>query len=726
MSSDREETLEAIAVETIYESDDASFAVIVFERSNRSGASAHFTGVGPLAGVRPGETLSLYGRFQEHPRHGVRFRVSSYAPILPSTVEGIERFLASGLIPGVGPARAKKIVERFGVKALEIAANQSVRLREIPGIGEALAQSISAVVREHRGEADALAFLHSLGLGPAHARALLERFGVGVAAKIRENPYRLIDELRGFGFITADKIASALGIERDDPRRVKSVALYLLGRAADSGHSFLHREELERDAQDYHVTPDLLGPAIDALVAARLLIVEDDAVYPPPLYYAERAVAEKLAQLAAKKPAARGLERAQPVIERSGLAPAQKGAVELSLREGVFILTGGPGTGKTTTVRAIVEAHEALERRVLLAAPTGRAAKRMSEATGHEAKTIHRLLEWNPLTGRFNRDAEAPLDAETILIDEASMLDLRLGERLLDAIPLATTVIFIGDVDQLPPIAPGQVLRAMISSGRFAMVELREVFRQAAESAIVRGAHQVLRAEPPSSSPPGATGRGDLFVIHADEVEHALGVLKATLKRMREVYGIDPALDCQVLSPMRRGPLGVNALNELLRDELNPREALAPMTTSQDELFGMRAGDKVMQLKNDYERDIYNGDLGFVRRAEAGRLFVDFDGREVQLGAEQMDALSLAYASTVHKVQGSEFDAVIILLHPSHYLLLDRAMLYTALTRAKRLAVLIGDRQSIEKAARNARAREVNDRLALRLIEGKPMAEGPR
>lgn len=706
----RDETLEAIAVEKLFESDDAAFAVIVFERSSRAGESAYFTGVGAIAGIHPGETLSLQGRFQEHARHGKRFRVSSYTPILPSTEAGIERFLSSGLIPGVGPSRAKKIVERFGIKALEIAANQSVRLREIPGIGEALAQSIATVVRERRGEADALSFLHSLGLGPAQARALLERFGVSVAAKIRENPYRLMDELRGFGFITADKIAAGLGIERDDPRRVRSAALYLLGKAADSGHSFLHREELERDVEEYEITPALLDPAIKALVAAKLLIVEDDAVYPPPLFFAERVVAAKLAQLAAARPRARGLERADPIIARSGLSPAQKSAVELSLREGLFILTGGPGTGKTTTVRAIVEAHEALDRRVLLAAPTGRAAKRMSEATDREAKTIHRLLEWNPLTGRFNRDAENPLDAETLLIDEASMLDLRLGERLLDAIPGSTTVIFIGDIDQLPPIAPGQVLRAMITSERVAKVELREVFRQAEASAIVRGAHQVLRAEPPSSSPPGATGSGDLFVIHAHEVDHALGVLKATLRRMREVYAIDPETGCQVLSPMRRGPLGVNALNELLREELNPSDGGA-------ELFGMRVGDKVMQLKNDYERDIYNGDLGFVRRAEAGRIFVDFDGREVQLGPDQLDALSLAYASTVHKVQGSEFEAVIILLHPGHYLLLDRAMLYTALTRAKRLAVLIGDRQSIEMAVRSARAREVNGRLALRLIE---------
>jgi exodeoxyribonuclease V alpha subunit len=373
------------------------------------------------------------------------------------------------------------------------------------------------------------------------------------------------------------------------------------------------------------------------------------------------------------------------------------------------VLTGGPGTGKTTTVRAIVQAHGALDRSVALCAPTGRAAKRLSEAAGVEAKTIHRLLEWNPATGRFNRDRRSPLEADLILVDEASMLDVRLASQLFAAIAPSATLVLVGDIDQLPPVGPGQPLRDLIASGICKTVRLHEVFRQAQQSAIVRGAHSVLEGVLPEPTPPGTRGDGDLFLIAATDPEMIIERVVQALRRMSVAYGLDPIVDVQVMTPMRRGPLGTNRLNEVLQEAFNPREPQEAAPT----LF--RSGDKVMQLRNDYEKEVYNGDLGEVHRVEGGVTYVRFDGREVQYSADDLDDITLAYACTVHKVQGSEFPAAVIVLHNAHFMLLNRALLYTALTRAKKLAVLLGDPRAMARAARNAHSYETNSKLLDRL-----------
>jgi exodeoxyribonuclease V alpha subunit len=702
------ESFEVVVEDVVFRSEDSGFTVVRCSRTSRSGDEAVFTAVGDLGDVSPGETLSLHGRFTTHPRHGARFRVESFAPVIPSSVDGMRRYLASGAIEGIGPALADRLVQHFGPKTMDVITTQSRRLTEVAGIGAKRAESIAGALRERRSEAESLAFLHGLGLGPATARRVLKRYGRDAARVVRDDPYLVAEQVPGIGFRTADALGSSLGIERDDPRRAAGAALHLLGKAADEGQSFLTRTELVTRGEGLAVPAQPVLDAIESLGARGLVVTDDEAVYPPPIHQAELAVAASVKRLLEN--AARRAPT-KPYDAEVSLSATQSQAVDESLHHGLFLLTGGPGTGKTTTVRAIVRAHEALDRRVLLAAPTGRAAKRLSEATGREAKTIHRLLEWNPLTGRFNRDARAPLDAETVLVDETSMLDVRLAARFFDAIADATKVIFVGDIDQLPPVGPGQVLRALVESGICPTVHLREVFRQAQESAIVRGAHAILRGEGPRPTPGGARGRGDLYLVAANEPDAVYARIEKTLTRMEAVYGIDPKSACQVLSPMRRGPFGTDALNDLLRERLNPPRG-------GDEGYGFRAGDKVMQLKNDYEREVFNGDLGFVARITAGRVFVDFEGREVQYSSEQLDALSLAYASTVHKVQGSEFDAVITVLHPSHYVLLDRAMLYTALTRARTLAVLVGDPRAVEMAVKNARKNTANSRLTERLLAG--------
>jgi exodeoxyribonuclease V alpha subunit len=713
----REASAEVVVEDVLYRSPDGRYAVVRAHRASKPDGEG-LVAVGDLGQVAIGETLRLRGRFAVHPVYGERFRVESFTPVVPETRDGIARYLGSGLVPGIGKAMAERLVARFGERTLEVIATQSQKLREVPGIGAKRAADIADAVRSRRVEAELLSFLHGLGLGPAAARRILRRFGGDAAREVRENPYLVAERVPGIGFRTADRIAAALGIGRDDPRRAAGAVLHLLAKGADEGHVYATLAELERGAEGLDVPAARLPQAIAELALEGLLVDDEGRLYAPTLYEAERATAKRLAALARPRTLPAGWERAIAGARDDSLSEDQWRAVGASLEAGLMVLTGGPGTGKTTAVRALLGAHRALGRRILLCAPTGRAAKRLTETAGVEAKTIHRLLEWNPATGRFKRDAETPLDAETVLVDEASMLDLWLAKRLLEAIPERSNLVLVGDVDQLPPVGAGQVLRELLASGVGRAVRLTRIFRQAEASAIVLGAHRILEGDLPEPTPAGQKGAGDLFFVAREEPAPTVEALLGLLRRVGPAYGLDPRWDVQVLSPMRRGPLGVDALNLLLQAELNPGsrpEGDPPKDAARTS--ALRAGDKVMQLQNDYDRDVYNGDVGEVAHVEGGITYVRFDGREVQYPADDLDALGLAYASTVHKVQGSEFPAVIVVMHGAHHLLLSRALLYTAVTRGKRLVVLLGDPKAFARAARNAETTAARSHLRARLVE---------
>jgi exodeoxyribonuclease V alpha subunit len=701
----REIELTVTVEEVIYRSADQRFAVL---RASVEGAPQVITLVGPLGSVSPGDPIAVHGRPERHATFGERIVVTSFTPVTPQTREGIRRYLGSGRVPGVGPAIADRIVDKFGERTLEVISTQSSRLREVSGIGLKTATKITDAVRAHAADAQVFSFLHGLGIGNALSQRIVSRYKADTVRVVREEPYRVAEEVRGVGFLTADRIGRQLGYTLDDPRRAAGAVLHLLGRGADEGNVYLPRELLVEQAQALEVPHERANEAIDMLHARGMVIIDGDAVYAPPLYSAEVSAARKL-QALAEHP--NTLPPAIPEALLEGLAPAQRDAVRASFVHRLYVLTGGPGTGKTTTVRALVAAQRAQHKRVLLCAPTGRAAKRLSEATGAEAATIHRALEYNPKSGAFQRNADLPLEADVVLVDEASMLDLVLGERLLSALSKTASLVLVGDVDQLPPIGAGPLLRELISSNACPVIRLTVIFRQAQRSAIVRAAHAILSGERPEPTAPGERGEGDYFFIRATDPESAQRKLLETLTRAEAAYGLDPKRDVQVLTPMRKGPLGIERLNHLIQTALNPGPGEAGM---------MRPGDKVMQLRNDYDREVFNGDLGEIEHVSADVTLARMSGRSVPYDRDAREALSLAYACTVHKVQGSEFPAIVVLLHTTHFIMLSRALLYTAVTRAKRLVVVIGDERALQRAVSHVTMRQTYSGLRARLARQAP------
>ncbi|MBI2914862.1 MAG: ATP-dependent RecD-like DNA helicase [Firmicutes bacterium] len=753
------------------------------EGAVRKGA---FTAVGVFLTINCGETMRLTGEWTSHPEYGLQFKMSEYEVLSPATLEGIERYLSSGIIKGIGPATARKIVRRFGLDTLDVLMADPARIAEIEGVGPKKAGTIAQGLQEHREIQDVMVFLRGHGVSPGFATRIFRRYGKRTVEMVRENPYRLAEDVLGIGFRTADKIAQDLGVAPDSPKRIAAHLVHLLNEGVADGHVFVPEEDLiETTGNILEVDPSLARTALGHLERAGTVVIErspdssgrppEEAAealdglpedragsepgptlvepsrslgvvsraYLPAFYHAEKSAALRLASLVRQHSSPALLASPESFDDEIDaelelfcqelgltLAPAQESAVRQAVNHGLLVVTGGPGTGKTTIVRAIVGLLERRGMRVMLASPTGRAAQRLREATGREAKTVHRLLEFkfDEAQGlRFGRDDTNPLSTDAVIVDEASMIDLLLMNSLLKALRPGTRLVLVGDVDQLPSVGAGSVLREVIASEAVPVVRLNQVFRQASQSMIVVNAHRINSG----SYPIFKTREGDCFFVEEEDAERiALEVKDLVATRVPGFLNCDPTRDIQVLTPIRKGKAGVLQLNVLLQQALNPPSPSKAEMTVRSETF--REGDKVMQIRNNYrlpwrgsasEQGVWNGDLGQVTHIdrEEGTVVVRFyDGKEVEYDRDDLDDLVLSYACTIHKSQGNEFPVAIIPVIWTMPAMMTRNLLYTALTRARQMAVLVGSKRALWYYIKN---REVGRRCTA-MAERLRMAVG--
>ncbi len=729
-----------------------------------AGRDALVTVVGNLPEVNPGEWLRLSGRWVTHADYGRQFQAEMCEQTLPATVDGIRRYLGSGMIRGVGRVMAERIVKKFGEETLDVIESRPERLQEIAGIGPKRIANVKKAWHEQRAIKEVMLFLQSHGVSTALAIKIYKRYGDDALQVVQNTPYRLVQDVYGIGFKTADKIAQALGLAHDDPGRIEAGVAYTLNRMAEEGHVYVPQEELEPEAakilglerekiraviealetEDFikrdiirreeapaaGVPYDVMAQAV-AQAAPQATLAEERAVYLTPFYYSEIGLSNRLRRMVdhptsrlnaggARSGAARVRESAgaapayvagAPATAYEALSAEQQQAVHTALSHKVTILTGGPGTGKTTTLRALLDALDRARRSYVLAAPTGRAAKRLAEATGREAKTIHRLLEFKPAEG-FARNEHHPLDADMVVIDETSMLDLILANSLLKAIGPDSHLLLVGDVDQLPSVGAGDVLRDLIDSGVAAVVRLQTIFRQAENSLIVQNAHRINQGQMPLT-PRDAR---DFFLFVKDDPDELVELLVDVVqRRVPQKFGLEATDDIQVLSPMYNGSAGVNNLNERLQGALNPPGRHKSERRLGGRLF--RVGDKVMQMANNYDKNVYNGDIGRITAMDLVQqtLTVSIDGEPVVYDFLEADELSHAFAVSVHKSQGAEYPCVVLPVISQHYMMLQRNLLYTAVTRARKLVILVGTRRAIAIAVRNNRVTQRYSALDWRL-----------
>jgi exodeoxyribonuclease V alpha subunit len=704
-----QDVLAGIVERVTFHNEESGFCVL---RVKARGHRDLVTVVGHSAAIAAGEWITATGEWFNDRTHGLQFKARFLKTTPPTTAEGIEKYLSSGMIRGIGPVYAKKMVKAFGEQVFDIIEANPERLREVDGIGVVRAQRITAAWAEQKAVREIMVFLHSHGVGTARAVRIYKTYGADAIQVMTDNPYRLARDIRGIGFRTADAIAMKLGIEKSAMIRVRAGISYALTEAMDEGHCGLPVEELGLLAVDLLDVPkELIQTALELELSEGTVIAdavgETRCAFLAGLYRSEQAIAERLRILATGKLPWAWIdpEKAVPWIEQKtglSLAPTQTEAIRLALMAKVLVVTGGPGVGKTTIVNSILRILAAKGVNLLLCAPTGRASKRMTEATGFEAKTIHRLLEVDPKGGGFKRNADNPLDCELLVIDETSMVDVPLMHALLKALPDTTALLIVGDIDQLPSVGPGQVLADIIQSEAIPVVRLTEVFRQAAESRIITAAHRINKGQMPDLARP--EGESDFYFVNAAEPEAAVPLIVDLVRnRIPKRFGFDPIRDVQVLCPMNRGGVGARSLNIELQAALNPA------TEQKVERFGwtFAPGDKVMQIENDYEKEVYNGDVGYIDAVDldTGELTASFDGRAVTYGFGELDTLVPAYAATIHKSQGSEYPAVVIPVMTQHYAMLQRNLIYTGITRGKKLVVLVGQAKAIAIAVKNVSGR---------------------
>ena len=650
------------------------------------------TVVGCLMSPLPGEVLTMQGEWTQHPKYGEQFKVDTYRTTFPASITGIQKYLGSGLIQGIGPKNAERIVAHFGKETLAVIDTCIERLQEVPGIGEKRVRMIRQAWNDQKDIRNVMLFLQSHGVSSAYASRIYKQYGPSAVAKVKSNPYRLASDVSGIGFLLADRIAEQLGFPKNSDARIAAGLLYVLQTATEEGHVFYPYGRLcDRSAEMLEVERKSVETAMERLTAAKEVVLDDTdtsagpnqrAVYLPRLLTCEQAIADHLQILAGRSASFAPIQadRALAWLRKRlplALVEKQAQAIHSALTRKVLVVTGGPGTGKTTIVNAVVKIFGRLKLRVLLAAPTGRAAKRMSETSNHAAQTIHRLLEFSIQKGGFQRNDENPLACDLLVLDEASMIDTVLMAHLLRAVPPGAVLILVGDVHQLPSVGPGNVLRDIIESGTVAVVELTDIFRQAEKSRIIVAAHEIHRGTLPQT--PSGQAASDFYFIQQEEPETVLKtILELVCTRIPRRFDFDPLDDIQVLTPMHKGIVGTTNLNAALQKALNPGKTGIARGN-----LAFHAGDKVMQVKNNYEKEVFNGDIGRIRHIdpEERQVHVAFEGRTVIYPFMELDELQLAYAISIHKAQGSEYPAVVIPLTTQHYILLQRNLVYTAVTR---------------------------------------------
>lgn len=715
------EKLEAIVNDIVFQSDDGMFSVLRMENKAQGRFTAVYHGNAPYLG----ENVAMEGNWIEHARFGRQFDIQSLQVLQPTSVAGIERFLASGAIKGVGPVTAARIVEVFGTDTLEILGSYPERLAQVRGISAKKAAAIGESYSQLSSLRELMLFLEAHGVSSGYAARLQAAYGDTAITRIKENPYSLATDITGIGFKTADRIAMAVGMEHDCEERLRAGIAYALTQAAGVGHTCVPEELLVREtARALAVDSTMVQDTFSKLMEQDMLRTEEMGgmrlVYPEYLYTAEVQTAQRLLMLRDQAKPVTRVNADDVITSWEGdagitLAEAQRQAIYASLEHGVFVLTGGPGTGKTTVVKGILNVLEQAGCRILLAAPTGRAARRLADSAGHPAVTVHRLLEYQP-TGdglHFGKDDSDPLDAEAIIIDEASMLDINLTYHLLKAVPGGCRLIFVGDVDQLPSVGAGSVLKDMIRSGKMPVVRLENVFRQAEVSPIVRNAHKINRGQMPDF----LTGAGSEFALQ--EFINEQDAAEFVARTYAELTSGGDWRSVQVLTPMHKNPCGVQNLNKLLQQYINPPSATKPEVNIPGNV--LRVGDKVMQIRNNYEKDVFNGDIGRVSRIDGKNVTVSFperpEGNYVTYAQGEVEELQLAYAMSVHKSQGSEYPCVILLMVQSHYIMLQRNLLYTAVTRAKEKVLIVGSKNAVRTAVENDKTKRRYSLLAERLQE---------